>query len=228
MDHSPVRAFLATACAVALLPFPARSYDAQLSDTAVREAYFLGQRRDEKMAAFFSPYVQHFSLPEKGPYISEIELLTPYAQIVDVSRMNSAGYSAQQALIEYRERGDTVLLRIRIELTVTYPVTQSVPSPVARDNNQAIRPRPNDFWRDFRFGLSQNDHWIEPQSMRGEPIYGGEGGSGSSRQLLGAYVYLLFDAQDVASGLAQAEVFAPDSVRNPQHVITTFDLAHLR
>lgn len=40
--------------------------------------------------------------PPQGPYISEIRLLTPYAQAVDISRHKTLGYSAQQAEAEYK------------------------------------------------------------------------------------------------------------------------------
>jgi len=82
--------------------------------------------------------------------------------------------------------------------------------------------RPEDFWQAFKVGLSQNDQWIEPLTRDGEPIYvrSAEGGS----VLDGAYVWLTFDANEVSSDLAEAEIFTPDG----QHVTTTFDLSALR
>lgn len=200
------------------------AFDTPLSDQAVRDAYFLGQRRDEKMAALLSAYVKRFALPEKGPYISEIELLTPYAQVVDISRKRSAGYSAQQAALDYRERRDTIVMRVKIEFTATYTATESVQTADGRHTSQGIRLRSNDFWRDFRFGLSQDARWLQPRSQHGEPFYGGDGSHESSSQLRGAQVYIEFDSKDVASELAQAEVFTPDG----QHAVATFDLATLR
>jgi hypothetical protein len=42
--------FLSCALTFALVfPFPAAAFDTPLSDTAVREAYFLGQRRDDTL-----------------------------------------------------------------------------------------------------------------------------------------------------------------------------------
>jgi len=46
---------------------PLLAYDTDLSDTAVREAYFLGQRNDEKTRAFFEPYTRHLPLPNPAP-----------------------------------------------------------------------------------------------------------------------------------------------------------------
>jgi hypothetical protein len=40
----------------------------------------------------------------------------------------------------------------------------------------------------------------------------------------GAYIWLTFDAQQISSDVATAEVFTPDN----QHVTTAFDLGSLR
>ncbi len=77
--------FLPHSYPVAPHAYAAFAYDTELSDIAVREAYFLGQRNDEKTRTFFAPYTQHLPLPKKGPYVSEIRLLTPLAQVVQAS-----------------------------------------------------------------------------------------------------------------------------------------------
>ena len=46
---SPFRVGLALLAGVLLVSAPSLAYDTPLSDQAVREAYFLGQRRDESM-----------------------------------------------------------------------------------------------------------------------------------------------------------------------------------
>src|SRR5205823_8474915 len=97
-----------------------------LSDTSIREAYFLGQRNDQKTSDFLKLYAKFLPLPQKGPYVSEIHLLTPYAQIVADSSRHSVGYSAQQAAADYHGRGDTILLQVRIEFTVTYTYDDAV------------------------------------------------------------------------------------------------------
>ena len=112
---------LASALAAVLLVWPPASiFSANLSDEAVREAYFLGQRNDEKTARFLETYRRHLSMPQSGLYISEIEFFTPYAETVDLSRQRTFGYSAQQAAQEYRDRGDVFRLRVRVFFTDTY------------------------------------------------------------------------------------------------------------
>jgi hypothetical protein len=128
--------------ALFLLEFP-------LSDTAVREAYFLGQRHDQKTSDFLKLYTKSFPLPDKGPFISEIHLLTPYAQVVVDSSRHSTGYSAQQALADYLRRGDTLLVQIVIELTPTYSYNDAVRSAndAAIELNRHLEPE--DFWQGF-------------------------------------------------------------------------------
>jgi hypothetical protein len=55
---------------------PAAGFDATLSDTAVREAYFMGQRHDETMARFLDSYDKHLARPKSGPYVSSVAFLT--------------------------------------------------------------------------------------------------------------------------------------------------------
>ena len=211
--------FLASVCLIsqALL-----AYDAPLESRSVREGYFLGQRNDEKLAKFLASYQKHLPLPEKGPYISEIELLTPYAQVVDVSRQRTAGYSAQQAEEDYKKRGDTILVHVRIELTPTYGEVGSSPPTKDSGAKRGVTLRPEDFWKDFQFRLSQGGETIEPLNIYGEPIFSlSRGGSGG---LAGAQVWVEYDARDVGSSEAVAEVVAPDGLK----IAAKFDLAKLR
>ena len=206
------------AAALLLTPF-SFAFDTSLSDEAVREAYFLGQRNDNKMAQALDPYTKRLALPEIGPYISEIKLFTPYAQIIDISRQQSGHYSAQQAQQDYRDRGDTLLVFVRIEFTATYSYPQAVASASRVAKEQGISFQPQDFWKDFRLDLSQDGRRIEPLGERAEVLYNrSEGGLG------GAVIWLEFDASDVASTEASVEVEAPGG----QHIVASFNLTRLR
>jgi hypothetical protein len=77
-----------------LFVLPAFAYETDLSESAVREAYFLGQRHDEKTSAFLAQYIKYLPKPKTGPHIAEIRLLTPLAQIVQVSQLATPGYNA--------------------------------------------------------------------------------------------------------------------------------------
>ena len=201
---------------------PLLAYDTDLSDTAVREAYFLGQRNDEKTRAFFEPYTRHLPLPKSGPYISEIHLLTPLAQVVKVSSRTSGGYSAQQAHLDYRDRGDSLLLEVHIEFTPTYSQIDAVRPASKDDAEKRIVMRTEDFWQNFRYGIKQKEDWIDPRSMNGEPEYGSSDSYGRAL-LIGAWVYLDYDARNVPSDGTEVHVFTPDG----QDVSVTFDLSKL-
>jgi hypothetical protein len=198
------------------------AYDTDLSDTAVREAYFLGQRNDEKTRTFFEPYTRHLPLPKSGPYISEIHLLTPLAQVVKVSSRTTSGYSAQQAHIDYRDRGDSLLLEVHIEFTPTYNQMAERRSSNNSKGEKGTVSRSEDFWQDFRYGIKQKEDWIEARSMRGDPEYERSDRYGSNG-LIGAWVYLDFDTRNVPSDDTEVHVVTPDG----QDVTVTFDLSKL-
>ncbi len=205
-----------------LLTQPLFAYDSDLSDTAVREAYFLGQRNDERTRAFFAPYTKHLSLPKKGPYVSEIRLLTPLAQVVQVSSQTTSGYSAQQAQLDYHGRGDFLLLVVHIEFTPSYGAIDADQSAKNAAGEKGLTLRTEDFWHDFRFGIKQKEDWNEPRSIHGEGEYGRADASGSGG-LSGAWVYVEYDARNVKSDDTDVSVFTPDG----QEVNTSFDLSTL-
>jgi hypothetical protein len=223
MPSSRLRPIARLLTAGLLLSLPCPAYDTELSDTAVRNAYFLGQRHSKDTRDFLDPYSRHLPLPKSGPYISELRLLTPLAQIVELSDQQSMGYSAQQAWLEYRHRGDSLLLEIHIEFTPTYSAYNADRSPEAAPSDKGIKLRTEDFWQDFRFGIRQKDDWIEPRSIHGEPEYARSdtyGGGG----LIGAWVWVEYEARNVPSDGTEVHVFTPDG----QDVTTTFDLDKLK
>ena len=214
------RSLLAVTTALLVLP-PAFAYETPLTDKTVREAYFLGQHHDASTQSALKPYVHILPAPPKGPHISEIRLFTPYAQVVEASNAQSAGYSAQQAAADYHSRADTIVVRFHIEFTPSYGYIESDRDRADLAAEKGISLRSADFWQAFNTGLSQNDQWIEPLSRQGEPIYSHSEDSG---QMIGAYIWVTYDAHDVSSDEAIAEIFTPDG----QHVTSTFDLSTLR
>lgn len=242
--------------ALVLVP-PSFAFDAPLSDEAVRQAYFLGQRNDQATFSYFSQYVRSLSAPNKGPYIAEVEIYTPYTQIIEASRRRS-NYSAQQAELDYRQRHDKLYVRIRIDFTDTYGSLELYRSAKADRGKSADSGPLPDFYRDFRVGLSQRspltqeDRWVEPlhiilqssytQSSPHYPFvpedlgilsyvsgtensglaYSGSGNNGVFPT--GWLVWLVYDANDVASDDSSVEVITTDG----QHVAVPFDLSRLR
>ncbi len=174
---SSFRPFLALLTAALLLPTPSSAFNTPLSDEAVREAYFLGQRNDQSTFSFFSHYHRALPPPETGPYIAEVEIYTPFMQLIETSRRRSIGYSAQQAELDYRHSHDKLYVRVRINFTDTYGALELYRS-AKGDKELSGRDQPlPDFYRDFRVGLSQRsgpsreDQWIEPLRIILQPSY---------------------------------------------------------
>jgi hypothetical protein len=190
------------------------SYEYPLTDRLVREAYFLGSRKDEKTSEFLAQYIKRLPLPKTGPHIAEIEILTPDAQVVERARVAPPGYSSQQAEEEYRQDPNSVWVRVEIHLTPTYSVL--LPSPPSG----GVRFRPDDFWRDFSVELFQ-EHKLTPTEVIGRPLYTP---AGYESQLFGAEIKLEFAADEVASKPTRIEVLAPTG----QRFVAKFDLGKLK
>lgn|ERR1700676_3219473 len=242
MTRLPDRTLAVFFAAALLASQTAFAYETPLESHSIRDAYFLGQRGDEKLARFFDPYTKHLPPPQKGPYISEIKLFTPYAQVVDISRQKTAGYSAQQAEQEYKNRGDSIRVYVRIEFTATYSFLQAVQSANRVAREQKLELQPYDFWRDFQFFLSQDGQPAEPRDSAGDPAdraVEGERRMMNARSadstpiylkgeynggLAGAIVWLDYDAKDLTSNSVSFELIAPTG----PSATATFDLSKLR
>ncbi len=178
------------------------AYDHPLSDEAVRDAYFVGQ--DVKTVnTFLAQYTQHLPVPRSGPHVAEIALSTPFAQVVEVSAQHSVGYSDLQAAEDYRKRGDSIAVRVKVFFTPTY-------------TNRA-----EDFWRDVSVGLIQKKH-MAATKVDGQPIYSSDTYGGGV--LMGADIYVQFSIAGVRSDSLQVEVIPPEGAP----VYATFDLSKLR
>jgi hypothetical protein len=204
---------------IALITMPPVSlaYETPLQSESVREAYFLGKRSDEKTTSFLGSYMKHLPVPEQGPYISEVSLYTPYAQVVLNSWRNAMGSSSQQAERDYHSSEDVIRVIVRIEFTPTYTALQDVKPNKDSATKQAYVFRQQDFWRDFQFELHQGNGFINARGTQGAPIYD-EGG------FSGAEVQLEYDANEVNSEETAFEVITPDG----QHVVAKFNLSKLR
>ena len=224
MFRTPARSIISV-LATALLVWPiAGVVGATLSDEAVREAYFLGQRNDEKTALVLETYRRHPPMPQSGLYVSEIELFTPYAETVDLSRQRTFGYSAQQAAQEYRDRGDVFRLRVRVFFTDTYSQRTYAQAATQKDGRgtklrQDARARSGG-WQGFQVQLWQKDKLIEPLEIPGIPVFRGYTVEGTS---YGFDVVLHYDGDEIGADNAQVVVLTPDG----QRIVADFDLAKL-
>jgi hypothetical protein len=200
------------------------AYEVPLTPAAFHEAFILGQRNDAATAAFLNPYVKQITENSQEPHIAEIQILTPFAQVVDLSRRSTSGYSEEQAAREYHERGDTVVVRIVLMLPAAYPKPDAPANetpPSSQQSGTALRPE--NFWQNFRFATKQHGKTIATRFIRNQPIFSTPTKDTPS-VLDGATVWLEYDAKDIASEETVVEVTTPDS----KTIGATFDLKKLR
>jgi hypothetical protein len=253
----PLRPCLSIFVGTLLVCAPAFPFQSSLSDEAVREAYFLGQRNDQSTASFFNSYLRLLPKPDKGAFIAEVEVYTPYVQLVETSRRRSMGYSAQQAKLDYRHSRDKLYVRVRIDFTPTYGALELYRSSRAdREQSATDQPLP-DFYRDFRVGLSQRSgpdrdgQWIDPLRIILQPSYvqssnhlpfipedlgsfsyaAGSGYSSFAYSGANGYVYptgwLVWLVYD-ARDVASEDAQVEVFTTDGQHAVVPFDLGRLR
>ena len=180
----------------------AAAYDYPLSSQTVREAYFLGQRRDMSTAKILAQYVKRLPATNAPWQVAEMEVRTPYYLVALRSWQTLHGYSAQQAWEEYRKRKPQIIVRVYLTTAIT---------------NLIVR---EDEWRQFKFRVKQEKE-IPPTAVTGWPVYfyPHEGS-----RIGGAEVYLELDVAQVSSGPLRVEVSSPDG----QVSSAEFDLSRLR
>lgn len=205
----------------ALLLAPASfAYDTPLSDQAVREAYFLGQRRDESMYAFLNKYTKLLPTPKAGPHIASITFFTPFALLVQYSSRQS-DYSAQRAALDHKAHDEMVEIQVEIQFTQSYGAIIATPTHSRSGSPTAIQFRSPEFWRAFKYRISDGNEEITTDDISGEPQYQCSEGS---CLLTGAIVYIQFPATAFKSDSASVEV----TPREGDPVSVDFDLSSLR
>jgi hypothetical protein len=147
------------------------AFDSPLSDTAVREAYFLGQRHDDSLGKLMDKYVLYLQPPKTGPYIQSVSFLTPYVLTALYSSQQVNIYSAQQAQLDHLKNPEVVRVTAQIFLTDSYGPYASAPTGPDPHSLKGIFMRPSDFWRDFRVRVFQKDQMVIPISAGGDPHY---------------------------------------------------------
>jgi hypothetical protein len=200
---------------IVLIAAQAAAYDCPLDSSGVRDAYFLGSSNSQSVH-FLSSYNKMLPAPKSGPYVAQIEVRTPFAQVVVNSLEHSVGYSAQQAEQDYEKNPDTFQVRVQIRTTSTFALGSSVQPPPAcqgvRRMNSAL-----DCFRDFQFRFRQKADF-QPEQSYGVPIYSNDSA------LTGGDIWFTFRAAEFISAPLRVSVSTPDG----QVVSATFDLAALR
>lgn len=209
------------AALVILQPLPLVAFETPLSEEAVREAYFLGQRHDESISRTLERYTQYFPIPDYGPQITSIVYLTPFAQAVLASSNHVGNYSAQQAQIDHRGQTETVQIQVSIRFTDSYPALIPSATPRSRGNQFSLVPRPSDFWRDFQTTVFDGEKSLDHVAIDGRPDYSC---NEVSCFLTGATILLDFPAEDFVKQDVTVQVEPPEGDR----LVTNLDLSTLR
>ena len=211
---------VAAAFAAALFLIPSSlALDTPLSDQAVREAYFLGQRHD---ASFLSNYIKFLPSPKTGPFIPSITFLTPFVQLAQLSDRHLGSYSAQQARLDHLGQKEVVEIIIEIRLTPSYGAFIAPPSSSRSSSPSAFSPRPSDFWKDFHVQVYDGDQLLSPSDSDGHANY--SCGRRGPCIMTGATLEFEFPADAFTSNFATIQVDPPEG----DSISVDYDLMHLR
>ena len=216
-----LRSCLALLASALLLVPPSFGFNTPLSDQAVREAYFLGQRHDESMARLLNRYTRFLPAPPTGPHIYSVSFLTPFALLVKYSS-RQLDYSAQRAALDHKSREEVVEISIEILLTQSYGPFITTPTSSRSGSPLGYQFRPSDFWRSFKFRIFDGAEEITTEDLTGEPTY--FCAYKGVCQLTGANVHFQFPATAFTSDSATIDVAPPEG----DPVSVDFDLTRLR
>jgi hypothetical protein len=185
---------------VAIASPHASAYEEPLTSESIREAYFLGQRRDEATARFLAHYYHEYPPPKAGPHISRVQVLTPYAQVVLGAEDGEIRDSAMEAERHYRAQPSLFVVRVRVYSTPTYSSVY-----------QWKR-----FWEKLSIVVVQAGP-LEPKKRNYLGLPKGRGPAYTD-------VELSFDAVQIKSAPMTVEISTPDG----QYIEANFDLDALR
>lgn len=220
MTHPWLRLNAVTLATLLLLAPSSSAFDTSLSDTAVREAYFLGQHHDDIFAAFLKKYVVALPPPKQGPHIASVSLFTPYALAAIYSNQQLSSYSAQQAQLDHQRQPELVRVVVQIWLTDSYSEYIVHPIGSRSGSPKGLELRSYDFWRQFRVGVYQNDRFVVPMNAYGEPSVW----CSDDCTLTGATLTFEYPAKDFVQDSVTIQVTPPEG----EPVAVDFDLTSVR
>jgi hypothetical protein len=188
---------------IALASLTSSGYQQRLDSEAIRGAFNLGRKNSPETAAFLAQYFRRFPMPEKGPYITNIELLTPYAHLVEDAMLGLVNENVFDLQRKYASRAEVVLVRVRVSSTPT----------------SILPSRDEDIWKEFAIRASEEDELkYEKKSLN--HVYPGDGSDANDY----ADLELQFDTKTVASAPITIDVSSTDG----QHVEAKFNLSKLK
>jgi hypothetical protein len=207
--------FVTLFAVVAGIAFPVlAAFSNPLSTTAIRDAYFIGNRRDYETRDFLAKYEREFPQPAdpEAQYVARIGIDTPFTEVVKHSEA-ALNYHAPDAVEEFANKPLNFKVNVEVAFNSEYPT-------VTGDAPRLAQLIP-DFWNDYKIRLSQGKE-IAPVTVRGGPIYAY--GWEYMPLVTGARIQAIYDPANITADPITVEVVAPDG----QTVETSFNLATLR
>jgi hypothetical protein len=221
MTPTRLRLIAAGLASILVLAPCSAAFDSPLSDTAVREAYFLGQHHDEIFADFLRKYSIALPEPKTGPHIASVSFFTPYALTALNSNQHPLSYSAQQAQLDHLKQPEFVRVVVEIWFTASYGEYIVRPVDSRSNSPKGVEVRPYDFWRQFRVRVFQNDRFVVPMNALGEPtVRCGDDGC----DLTGATLTFEYPADAFPENTATIQIDPPEG----EPVAVDFDLTSFR
>ena len=219
--RSRFRLAASLACAALLFIQPLSAFDTPLSDTAVREAYFLGQRHDDSLGKLVDKYVLYLQPPKTGPYIQSVSFLTPYVLTALYSSQQASIYSAQQAQLDHLKNPEVVQVTVQILLTESFAAYSAAATGPDSHSPKGVFVRPSDFWLDFRLRTFQKDQLVIPSNANGHPLFQC---SDAGCVLSGATLTFEYPAASFTESSATIQIDPPEG----DPVVVDFDLTSFR
>lgn len=180
------------------LAIPALSYDVPLTESAIRDAYFLGKRQDALGPDLIAKYTREIPKLSLDRFHSFASLETPFIQVAIFSS-KKLNYSAQDAVKEFL--GKPLLFRLRLEICYMYDAPP-----------EALQVR-----------IIQNKKDLVPDSLERSPYFPASD-KYSTPPPIGETMQFEFSPDKIDSSTLTILVDTPDG----QHAETVFDLQSIR
>lgn len=181
-----------------LLASSANAYDVPLSESAIRDAYFLGRRTAALNAEFLARYDHWIPELKQWTCTSRARVETPFLQIAQYASQ-APNYSAQDAVQDFSDKP----LVFKVYLDICY-----------------MEKAPADA---LRIQFIQNRKPVFPLLSQRSPFYPVID-ENATLPANGERIYVEFKPQQIESSILTIVIDTP----NGQHVSTNFDLEPLR
>jgi hypothetical protein len=180
------------------LVIPACAYDAPLTESSIREAYFLGIRAGGLNADYFARYAHWIPELKQWTCTSQLRFETPFLHVAEYAS-SAPNYTAQDAVKAFFDKP----LLFKMYLDICY--TENAPA-------SAIKIR-----------ILQNKKEVVPSVSESSPFYPVVSDT-ATLPANGERIYLEFKPEQIDSSTITVLIDTP----NGQHVSTDFDLQSIR